>query len=340
MNEDPRDRQNEAIPAPDSVTLERAKAPEMRPIEDLTLSELISRWLRAPGSTWRGFKLAISARNTNRRQFTASPSAIAIQSSERIEWGRGAATALRMLPRALRQVDAIQLLLYSAAIVCALIGSMIVRGSEDVTRADGFSLSVGGPYLWLGLLLWLFAEVVGNWNGLAGYWRALDAGERLRWAARALPILLWFSALFAFNESISAPRESATDLALTAVGRFAFGCTLWLAIEVANWQIRRRHAFADVRSPKIIIRRSPIRPHVSRLRLALVTVATIGSLLVWMNTAGNRIEPPVILLWLISAVLWGIVFAPLRWNPPIPPGAAPRGPPPPTPAPAPPPPRP
>ncbi len=315
MNEDPGDRQTEAIPPPDSAKLERASAPDTCPIEDLTLSELISRWLRAPGSTWRGFRLAAASYGANRPQGQAAASAIAIQSSETIERERGAETALHALPRALLQVDAIQLQLYAAAIVCAMIGSVIVRGSDEVTRADGYSLSFGGPYLWLGFLLWLIAEVVGNWKRLKGYWRALDAGERLRWAARALPILIWFSAILTFNASMSAPRDSATDLALTAIGRFAFGCALWLAIEAANWQIRRRRAYTDVRSPKIIIRRSAIRPQVSRLRLALFTVATICSMLVWMNTAGNRIEPPVILLWLIGAALWGFVFAPLRWNP-------------------------
>ena len=315
MNEDPGDRRNEAIPVLDSATLESAGAPETRPIEDLTISELISRWLRAPSATWRGFRLAAAAHGADRPQSQAPASTIAIQSSETIERERGAKTALRVLPRALRQEDAIQLLLYAAAIVCALIGSVIVRGSDDVTRADGYSLSLGGPLLWLGFLLWLIAEVVGNWKRLTGYWRALGAGERLRWAARATPILIWFSALLTFNASMSAPRDSATDLALTAIGRFAFGCMLWLAIEFANWHFRRRRAFTGVRSPKIIIRRSPIRPPVGRSRLALVTVSTICSLLVWMNTAGNRIEPPVILLWLIGAALWGFVFAPLGWSP-------------------------
>lgn len=315
MNREPGDKRNEAIPTADSATLERAKAPELRPIADLTLSEFISRWLRAPGSTWRSFRLAAASPGANRRQIRVAPSAGAIQPSGTNEWGRGAMTALRALPRALRQADAIQLLLYAAAIVSALIGSVIVRGSEEVTRADGFSLRVGGPYLWLGFLLWLIAEVLGAWTQLKRYWRTLDPSGRLRWAARALPILIWLNALLTLNASMSAPRDSATDLALTAFGRFAFGCALWIAIEFACWLIRRRRAYLVAASPKIMDRRVSISPQISRLRLALVAVAALCSLLVWMNTAGNRIEPPVILLWLISAALWGFVFAPRRWNP-------------------------
>ncbi len=293
------------------------KAAEIRPIEELTLSELINRWLRAPGSTWRRLRIAMTSTASNRLQVRVTPSTVALAPSDAGERGNSALTALRSLPQAMRQADTIQLLLYATAIVCALIGSVIVRGTDDVTRADGFSLSVGGPYLWLGFLLWLTAELVGRWTQLTGYWRGIERSARLCWAARALPLLIWINALFILTASMTAPRENATDFALTAVGRFALGGLLWIVIEFANWQVRRRRRPTAVEAPKILDRqpaRRPISSEISQLRKLLIALATSCSLLVWANTSGNRIEPPIILLWLISAALWGFVFAPLRWN--------------------------
>ena len=217
----------------------------------------------------------------------------------------------------MRQRDTIQLLLNGGAILCALIGSVIVRGTDDVTRADGYSLLVGGPYLWLGFLLWLMAELVGNWTQLKGYWRGLDRSARLRWAARALPLVMWINALRLLTASMNAPSESVAELTLAAIGWFMLGSLLWIFIEIAVGEVHRRPASAELEAPKLMLRQ-PSRPPVSsalgKPRRLLIALAILFSLLVWANTSGNRIEPPIILLWLISAVLWGFVFAPLPWN--------------------------
>ena len=67
---------------------------------------------------------------------------------------------------------------------------------------------------------------------------------------------------------------------------------------IRDRQARRRSAAADI----------------SRLRKFLLSLAILCSLIVWMNSTGNRIEPPIIALWLFSVALWAFVFAPLRWN--------------------------
>ena len=287
------------------------------PIEEITLSELIRIGLRAPRSTWRRLRIAMKAPGANQMQERAEPALNSIQTSAATERVSSFGIELVALRRGLRRADTLQLLLYGSAIICALIGSVIVRGSAAVTRADGLSLSSGGPYLWLAFLLWLIAEFVGRRAQLRGYWRGLDRSARLHWAARTLPLLLWLSALFALAASTTAPRETATELALTAFGRFAFGGLLWIVIEFAAGQVRRRAAQEDVIPQKILDRqptRGPISTEVSHWRKLLIGLAALCSLLVWANTSGNRIEPPVILLWLISAALWGFVFAPLRWN--------------------------
>lgn len=315
--EPPDARADSARFEPDPATATGENAVNIEPIEDLTLSELIVLWLRAPAPTWRRLRIAMASPTANRPQPSVGTSMAAIHPQETRESRRSASAALLSWSKILRQRDTMQLLLSGAAIVCALIGSVIVRGAGDATRADSHSLIVGGPYLWLGFLLWLIAELVGHWRQLKEYWRGLDPSARLRWAARALPGGLWINALRLLTASMNAPIESVTDLALAAMGWFMLGSLLWICIEVAHWQVRRRRASAELEAPKFMLRQ-PARPPVSsalgKPRRLLITFAVLCSLLVWANTAGNRIEPPIILLWLISAVLWGFVFAPLPWN--------------------------
>lgn len=292
-------------------------AGDARPIEELTLSELIQGLWRAPRPTWKRLRIAMAAEAVADIQPAAAPAMIPIPPTAPADAGGRASTAIRSLPKALRQSANIKLLLYACAIVCALIGSVVARGSDHVTRADGYSLSVGAPFLWLGFLLWLAAEVAGGRRQISRYWRRLDRISRLRWMARALPGLVAFGALFRFMASISAPREDATNMALAALAFIAIASLLWFAIEIAYWRAQRSGATPASSARRIVERkpaRKPVWEDISRWRMTLVTLASISSAVVWLNTAGNRIEPPVILLWLSSATLWGFAFAPLRWN--------------------------
>lgn len=300
-------------PAAGAANEESASA--NRALEDLTISELISRWMRAPGPTWRSFRLAMASPTavvTRRSQ----PSAI-VAASAAVGPGSAAFASLRSLPKALRRADAIQLMLYAIAIVFAFVGSVFVRGSEALSRADNVSLNAGGPYLWLGFLLWLAAEAVGNREQLKDYWQGLDRKGRLRWAARVAPFAIWMSAIFSLTASMTAPRESATELALAALGLFALGGLLWIAIEVAYRRVAGRLPTEDGAELRILDRppaRRRISAEISHLRKLTIALAALGSLIVWTNTTSNRIEPPIILVWLLSAALWGFSFAPLRWN--------------------------
>ncbi len=295
---------------------EGATSNVLRPIDDLMLSELISRWLIAPRPTWR--RLLLMMRQYPTRTSDRAPYArLSPSPSESLASNDDAFASLRSLPHKLRQVDAMQLLLGGAAIVCAISGSAIARGTETVPRAGGYSLSVAAPFLWLGFLIWLGAETLGNWSQLVRHWRSLDHGARLRWAARAICIVLWIFALHTFTASITAARESATALALTALGYFAAGGIIWLVIEIV-YRRARPSAGARTEDSSNALERQPIRPpiaaDISRRRKLMVALAGLCSLVVWINTSGNRIEPPIILLWLANAALWGFVFAPLRWN--------------------------
>ena len=287
-----------------------------RAIENLTLSELIVQFMRTPAGTWRVLQNAFRLSAGGAQIVAGTQPGIANVRATATNRRATSSLSLRAAVLAFAQTNYLQLLLYTAAIICAFVGSILIRGTEDVSRADNVSLNIGAPYLWLGFLLWLAAEVVGQWAKIASWWTGLDRRARLTWIARMVPLLIWINALFLLAESMSAPRESATAIALTAVSRFIATGIVWLVIEV----IYRRLLPGLVRdsAPQRIVFRQPNRPsawqYINNRRRILIGLATLSSFIVWQNTTGNRIEPPIIVLWLISAILWGFVFAPLRWN--------------------------
>ena len=308
-----------------AVPLERAQTEDLadevsepiRAIENLTLSELIVQFMRTPAGTWSVLQNAFRLSAGGAQIVAGTQPSIAVERATATNRRATSRLSLRAALMAVAQTKYMQLLLYAAAIVCAFVGSILVRGTEDVSRADGYSLTVGAPYLWLGFLLWLAAEVVGQWAKIRSCWLRFDRSARLRWIARIVPTLIWINALFVLAESMSAPRESAAAIALTAVSRFIAGGIVWLAIEIVYWRARPGLAAEGSIPQWIVIRQPSRRPaweEINNRRKLLIGLATLSSLIVWQNTTDNRIEPPIIILWLASAILWGFVFAPLRWN--------------------------
>ncbi len=296
---------------------EGESAVDARTIEQLTLSELLDQLLRAPRPTWKRLRIALNYGAGDSRSAGDMPSAAPGPATATAAISDQTMTAGRALPQALRSADAVQLLLCGAAIMFALVGSVIVRGSESAPRANEYSLSLGAPYLWLGFLLWIAAEVAGRWTRLAHGWRALAGQSRMRWLLRTLPLLIAMYAFLTLMSAMTAAPERATDIALASLAAFAAAGSLWIAIDIVHWRFQRRMPARDAGPPLILARapiRRPVMGQISRWRMLLVALASLSSVGVWLNTSGNRIEPPIILLWLLSAALWGFAFAPLRWN--------------------------
>ena len=284
---------------------------EGRALEDLTLVELVELWIRKPIRTCRALRAALSAAPA------PAPSSPVAAPSESSASGRAPLSLKSPLKGRLRQASTIQLLTYGIAFACALAGAVLFRGGEYAPRAADYSIRAGAPFLWLGFLLWLAAEVLGSSAQLQTRWRGFDRWARMRWGARLLPCLIWILALFRLTASMTARPDEATGLALSAFVWFLAGGLLWGMIELIYWRARRRVAPMDG-APSLIQYRQPIRrsvtAEISWLRKLLIGLAVLCSLVVWTNTSGNRIEPPIIGLWLVSAMLWAFVFAPLRWN--------------------------
>ncbi len=297
----------------------------LRDIGELTIADLVQHLFRAPADTSRAF---LAAMNTNApvaapRSPTARPS-IAFAgasgaSSESWQFIGGTISWPTQLQYA-------RLLLYTSAIFVALIGSHAVRG-DDISRQGGDSLDAGASILWLAFLLWLAAELAARLPRLITKWRRLDRVGRAKWLARLIPVVIWIQALFILAEAMVAPQTTAVQIALTALLRFALGVIVWLAtnivFRVMSWRLANGSASESASSAKppaeaALSIRSMLTAYpsaaISRRRYFLLAAASLSSVIVWINTSGNRIEPPIIALWLASAVLWAFVFAPLHWN--------------------------
>ena len=293
-----------------------------RPFEDLTISELLALMRGSPASTFRRFRLAVRSAEARERSILVRPPVDDFIEVE-LASGSSARMALRDAPRLLLRSEFPRLAMYLLAFLLALMGSHIARGTADIPRHNGYSLQVASPYMWLGFLLWLIGDLSGHWAEIQATWRRSDRDTRIFRVVRVLPAIMLIGSIFRFAESLSAPAESAVDIAISALGLFTVGLAALLVINAFFRRYRRtRGSFYGNQSERSgqqsIISRAPalrpLRHQLSRRRVILLALASALSLVVWLNTSGNRIEPDIMLIWLASIVAWTFVFAPRRWN--------------------------
>ncbi len=295
-------------------------------IEELPISELVTQLLRSPILTWRRLRAAVEASSAD-IQFATRVDSAAIESEAGADSGWNVRAAIHELSRKLLRRENARMAAYAIAIVLALIGSGLARGTEDLSRAGEFSLRFAAPYLWLGFLVWLAGDIVGHLPQIRDFWYGCDRLARLRWIARIVPAIIVLNSLFLLAQSMSAPSELAVGMALDSMTRFAGGVVLALVIEIAGRRAQNSlvsSAASEIDSrlselaPQSIVSRQPLHraflEEISHLRKLMFLLASLCSLVVWTNTSGNRIDPLTVQLWLLSAVLWGFVFSPLRWN--------------------------
>ncbi len=281
-----------------------------RGFEDLTLAELIDQFVKSPARTWRSLNAIL-------RSQTAAPAI----PTDSVNIPAQTTTWRDRLPAVIASKQNAQLLLYLLAVLCAVFGNALLHGSAETARTEANALAVGAPFLWLAGFIWLLAELVGSWTSLKAWWHRIDRLSKLRWLARLLPLMIWLTALMLLTDSMTASTEWSLALVLAATVRFGLGGMFWLLIEAANeWMRNHSTRFADwvQTSPPPQESRGvtaqPFPRKISRKRATLFILAASASILVWLNTSGSRIAPPIILLWIASALLWAWVFAPSGWN--------------------------
>ena len=304
--------------------------PESRTFEDLTLAELVGQFMRSPQKTWRALTNVTSTPREAEHRTTVP---IPVPPSQ----PRTSATPLfdnfvaeddkpKDYTRFRPSRKQIQLVLYMIAVVIAILGSRLLLGQEGVKRTEDNALVVGAPYLWIAFFIWLGAELFGHWESLVNWWNRSDRLTQVRWVLRSIPVFVWMTALLRITDSMTAPAELALGLVQIALGRILLGVIIWILIEALVIVIR----MIVRRNPEAVINWTtpdylpvpedntytliPNIRHIPVTRIFIFFFAIVSSILVWIGTPANTISPPIILLWFISAGLWGFAFAPLDWH--------------------------
>ncbi len=305
---------------PESPDLAEAGA-ETR-IEELTLEQLLGRFARSPLDTWRRAKKAIAGAES-----ILAPEVAAGEQAHAADRQRHAADPLlARLAGALRQAQHLQMLFFVLAMVSAVIGTNALLGQEGSSRSPEDTLEIGAPFLWMGFLIWLIGEAIGHSAQLRSWWRQLSRLDRMRWSARIIPVALWLASLQALSASMVVAQEQSIEFLLMAAGRLVAGLILWHLLDFVAWRIKTRlpaiPATTSERSGSSQIASAPpsptislpLRERISKRRVSLALFSALASAALWLNTSGNRIEPPYILLWILSSFSWAMVFAPSNWN--------------------------
>ena len=200
-------------------------------------------------------------------------------------------------------------------------------GAEGISRTPVNTLDVGAPYLLLAFVVWLLAELVGHQRELRNCWIQLDVISRARWIARFVPLSIGLIALQAISSSMTAPPEFSLGFLQVALGRLLGGVIIWYLIELFVWRISVRTvdeaslSTADSSSPNPAAPSDSTNPYslfrlqVSRNRIVLIVALIFCSFILWLNSGGNQIQPSYISLWILTSLLWGLVFAPADWSP-------------------------
>lgn len=280
-------------------------------IEDATLAELIVLFVTKPAKTWKAWK-AFMSESTEPLQATTVNTRTPAEANQR-QW----LAKIFALPK-------LQLLLFGVAVAIGFHGNTILRGTGNRPAADGPELAAGSPYLWLAILVWLFAEFIGHWAELRQAWQRLDRISRYRWVARIFPVTLLLSAYFPLTDSMTATGESVLGLLVDVTARIMLAGVIWIAINLATGRMRQLATLSSSKnvSPSTALaikwreKGTSGRPwrRIQNSRIILLVLACGTSLLVWANTTNNTFVPSTICLWFSSALLWSLVFAPARWN--------------------------
>lgn len=148
---------------------------DLKSVEDLTLSELISTFFKRPKDTASAFSDVVQSDRVSPSSRLLSVDANQADDSmswverQRIESGSLSRAILNNL---LKLFTSNRILGYSIAFVFVLIGHVIMSSGVDVRRAEEFQLAQGFPYVVFGFFIWLATELVFSLPDIRAWWVA------------------------------------------------------------------------------------------------------------------------------------------------------------------------
>ena len=293
----------------------------LRDVQDLTLTEFMGAWLKSPKRLGSALWDILRPNNFGRTQLVNVDLA-QTRTGENI-------SLLDRIRRILFTRRSLMIALWIVAIGIALRGNLIMSADEIVRRSESVQLARGLPYLFIGMLVWLIAEVVGNWSQLLDWWREKDYPGKFNLGLRLFPIGLILIGLAVIWNSTSAPLEFVLGIVTPGVQLVLAGALIWFLMDVGGfifgvlvqrnpglfpaWMTasikRRKKTNTDTLVREDYIDYTPWYMKIHPMRLVYVLFGVILSTITWFGTSGNHISELVFVIWIMSVVCWSMAFA-------------------------------
>lgn len=288
------------------------------PFDELTLSQLVAMFLRAPRRTWGAFASVVRPRWSR----TASPeqplTVSALEPEATVtQSASGQLSVSFVRPRGLiGDRKQLQLGLYIAAMMLAWWASASLR--TVATQGTGLTVSIG--LMILAFFLWLIGMAAGNWSNVQQWWQNRDGWLLPELVTRVIVGVVALIGLSFLFDSMDEPI-SDLDRILNMVGPglvLLVGAGLvWLLLDAIfarlRWSASKRKRADEMPDSAPEVSSVDTLPWYMRIHpvRVLLLVGGIGfSGLVWFDTDGNSFQTLTFYLWLASITMIALALSP------------------------------
>jgi len=278
-------------------------------IQDITLAQLLGNVVRAPRQTSKVLVSILNDKDTNQPIELENPISSTSPNSE--------ITSFRFsVP--FSNIDVLQLSMYIIAFLLAWWGTSLMVVNSNVIRSEQVELVAAIPFVILGWLVWIFADLTRHRMSLITYLRENILERPFYMAFRITALLAMLIGFFILADSTDEPRELVLEIVLRGVLFAVFGVILWVVVDglqkfapVFGLQKLNDEPETDVSTPFEL----PWYMRIHPFRIVFFFLASFLSILTWMSTANNTITTTGFYIWMSSIVAWVIVFIPENVQP-------------------------
>ena len=319
----------QAAPEPDTPEPQLVLAADAT-LEEMTLAQLLDHFRRAPVQTWQAFWSIARPDPQAEHEHVSQPVSLTVSAAApRTEapqqtWGQ-------RLSNWLQNERLLQLGLYLVAVLVAWFGNSLFV-SNTARRTEQVELASGAPFLLIGFLIWMAAELIGNWRGLLSWWRGQKTPNLVNMLLRALPLGLIIAGIGFLIDSTDDPIETVFAKVAPGAQFLLAGVLIWMLIDALTAILRliahkrpgllpgwvpiadpkRKDAQTQTRTADDY--QLPWTMRIHPLRIFFVLAAFFLIVLTWFGTVNNTITTPAFYAWLGTITLVSLALAPLDFN--------------------------
>lgn len=240
---------------PDDLKTETQADDNLRAVDDLTLSELLSAFTKQPRQTFRAFTGAIQDNKSSNHMVS-----IASDTTGTAEQKTNFVSTLRQ--EIINLVVGSRIFGYTFSFLIVLMGNSILAGQVGMRRSEDIQLAQGTPFLIVGILIWLITEIFFSRDALRTWWQnrntqasSTNASPQIQqydvpWYEK-IPLSRFVVALFAVitstwtfiftaNNTFTTPTFYiwlvSIALWVCVVTRFDFNLFDWATTKVDRWR--------------------------------------------------------------------------------------------------------